>query len=80
MIFLPSIHSDISAEKTAITVIEDGVDFIGWHLQLYNNSLELSPTKKYQEELLERLKMIIRQGTEHLMSNCGKCRFKNADK
>lgn len=61
--FLSPRGFSLSPEKTLFTTIEDGVDFIGWHLQMSQNTLEFSPSAIYQNELIERLRTIIIQGT-----------------
>ncbi|MCK9576093.1 MAG: reverse transcriptase domain-containing protein [Clostridia bacterium] len=53
--FLKVRNLTLSAEKTEIKRISEGVDFIGWHLQKQNNVLEISPTALSLNEVFIRI-------------------------
>lgn len=44
--FLDSRGLELSIEKTVITHIEKGFDFLGWNFRKYNNKLLIAPSKK----------------------------------
>lgn len=52
----------LSEEKTAITHIKNGIDYIGWHIQKTETGLTAHPSEKFKEELIIRLQNIIQQG------------------
>ncbi len=55
----------LSAEKTLITPIEDGFDFLGQHVRKYNGKLIIKPSKKNVKAFLEKVRKVVKehQGT-----------------
>jgi RNA-directed DNA polymerase len=53
----------LSEEKTLITNIKDGFDFLGWNFRKYNNKLIIKPSKKsikrFSDSLQETVKHLI---------------------
>lgn len=53
----------LSTEKTLITKITEGFDFLGWNFRKYNNKLIIKPSKKsvkrFQESLSETIKHLL---------------------
>lgn len=50
----------LSAEKTLITNIDDGFDFLGFNVRKYNGKLLIRPSKKAVQSLLEKIRMTIK--------------------
>jgi RNA-directed DNA polymerase len=55
----------LSAEKTLITHIIEGFDFLGQNVRKYNNKLIIKPSKKNVKTFLEKIRKVIKehQGT-----------------
>jgi RNA-directed DNA polymerase len=53
----------LSEEKTTITNIADGFDFLGWNFRKYNGKLLIKPSKKSQQSVLEKTRKAISQCT-----------------
>ncbi len=51
----------LSEEKTLITNLDDGFDFLGWHFRKYNGKLLIKPSKDSAENKAENIKTLIRQ-------------------
>jgi RNA-directed DNA polymerase len=49
----------LSEEKTLITHIADGFDFLGWNFRKYQGKLLIKPSKKSQENVMEKIRNII---------------------
>src|SRR5437879_12148124 len=49
----------LSAEKTLITHIEDGFDFLGQHVRKYNGKLIIKPSKKNVKAFLEKVRKVV---------------------
>ena len=50
----------LSPEKTKITHIADGFDFLGWNLRKYNGKLLIKPSKANIGALLAKLRELIK--------------------
>jgi len=50
----------LSEEKTLITNIDDGFDFLGWNFRKYNSKLLIKPSKDSIRKIKETLKTMIR--------------------
>ncbi len=63
--FLKERGLTLSAEKTLITHIEDGFDFLGQHVRKYNGKLIIKPSKKNVKAFLEKVRKVVKdhQGT-----------------
>jgi RNA-directed DNA polymerase len=49
----------LSEEKTQITHIAEGFDFLGWNFRKYKGKLIIKPSKKSQQKVMEKLKAIV---------------------
>jgi RNA-directed DNA polymerase len=58
--FLAERGLELSAEKTRITHIEDGFDFLGQNIRKYNGKLLIKPAKKNVKRLLTKVRKIIK--------------------
>lgn len=69
--FLNERGLELSQEKTRITHIEDGFDFLGQNVRKYNGKILIKPSRKSVKALLEKVRGIIKgnkQATaEHLI-------------
>src|SRR5659263_673433 len=69
--FLKDRGLELSDEKTIITHIDNGFDFLGWNFRKYNGKLLVKPSKKSIEKVTERISDIIKTGKawkqEHLI-------------
>ena len=60
--FLEQRGLSLSDEKTAITHISQGFDFLGWNFHKYNGKLLPKPSKGSQKSIIQKLREIIHQG------------------
>jgi RNA-directed DNA polymerase len=58
--FLQERGLTMSKEKTAITHINDGFDFLGQNIRKYQGKLLIKPSKKSQKALLDKVRTIIK--------------------
>jgi RNA-directed DNA polymerase len=50
----------LSDEKTVITHVSEGIDFLGWNFKKYRNGKVLTkPSKKSQQKVLEKIRTVI---------------------
>jgi RNA-directed DNA polymerase len=63
--FLTQRGLNLSGEKTKITRIEDGFDFLGQHLRKYGDKCILTPSKGAVKSLLDKTRQIIKNHSEH---------------
>lgn len=56
----------LSPEKTTITHINDGFDFLGQNVRKYNGKLLIKPSVKSQRKLIEKVKTIIKTEGSYL--------------
>ncbi len=59
----------LSPEKTLITHIENGFDFLGQHLRKYNGTLLIKPSKKNIQSFLEGIRQVIRANKQAKTGN-----------
>jgi RNA-directed DNA polymerase len=59
--FLRERGLELSAEKTVITHLADGFDFLGQNVRRYRGKLIIKPAKKNVQAFLKKVKQIIRQ-------------------
>ena len=57
--FLESRGLTLSEEKTKITHIEEGFDFLGYNIRKYNGILLIKPSKKSLKGFMEKIRGII---------------------
>jgi len=60
--FLKDRGLELSDEKTIITHIDNGFDFLGWNFRKYNGKLLVKPSKKSIEKVTENISNIIKRG------------------
>lgn len=58
--FLAERGLELSPEKTRITHIDEGFDFLGQHLRKHNGKLLVTPSRRNVHEFLEKVRAIIR--------------------
>src|SRR3989442_1617765 len=60
---------DLSPEKTLITHIEDGFDFLGQHLRKYNGKLLITPSQKSVQAFLEGIRKVVKANKQATAGN-----------
>jgi RNA-directed DNA polymerase len=56
--FLKERGLELSPEKTRVTHINEGFDFLGWNFRKYNSKLLIKPSKESVKSILEKVKGI----------------------
>jgi len=64
--FLKERGLELSHEKTSITPVEDGFDFLGQHIRRYGNKILLKPSRKNVQAFLAKVDKILEQDGGHL--------------
>jgi len=59
--FLKERGLELSDEKTHITHIDDGFDFLGWNLRKYKGKLLIKPSKKSIEKVTRKISDVIKR-------------------
>jgi len=59
--FLEERGLELSEEKTLITHINDGFDFLGCNIRMYNNKLLTKPSKKNYESIINKIRDVIKR-------------------
>ena len=59
--FLKERGLELSEEKTHITHIDDGFDFLGWNFRKYKGKLLIKPSKKSIEEVTRKISDVIKR-------------------
>jgi RNA-directed DNA polymerase len=62
--FLRERGLELSEEKTKITHIEDGFDFLGQHVRKYNGKLRITPSKKNVKAFLADIRKVIKDNKQ----------------
>jgi RNA-directed DNA polymerase len=60
--FLKERGLELSDEKTVITHIDNGFDFLGWNFRKYNGKLLVKPSNKSIEKVTEKISEVIKRG------------------
>jgi len=60
--FLTDKGLELSNEKTLITHIDNGFDFLGWNFRKYKGKLLTKPSKKSIQKITEKISKIIKDG------------------
>jgi RNA-directed DNA polymerase len=60
--FLKDRGLELSDEKTLITHIDNGFDFLGWNFRKYNGKLLVKPSKKSIDKVTEKISDVIKRG------------------
>jgi RNA-directed DNA polymerase len=55
---------ELSQEKTVITHVEDGFDFLGQNVRKYKGKLLIKPSKGSVQELLEKVRKIVKENKQ----------------
>lgn len=58
--FLAERGLELSEEKTLITHINDGFDFLGCNIRMYNNKLLTKPSKKNYQVIIDKIREVIK--------------------
>lgn len=61
-VFLKERGLELSDEKTLITHIDNGFDFLGWNFRKYNGKLLIKPSKKSIDKVTDKISNIIDKG------------------
>jgi RNA-directed DNA polymerase len=67
--FLKERGLQLSAEKTVITHINEGFDFLGFNIKSYNGKVLTKPSKKSIKSILEKVKTIIKNNRQTKQEN-----------
>lgn len=59
--FLQERGLSLSEEKTRVTHIEDGFDFLGFNIRKYNNKFKIKPSKESQQAFLNKVRCLLKQ-------------------
>jgi len=62
--FLQERGLTLSPEKTVVTHISDGVDFLGQHLRKYHGTLRITPSAKNTKAFLDKVRTTIAKGKQ----------------
>jgi len=60
--FLKERGLSLSEEKTRITHINDGFDFLGWNFRKYRGKLIVKPSKKSIDKVIDKIRAVIKEG------------------
>lgn len=58
--FLKARGLELSPEKTSITHIDEGFDFLGWNVRKYGGKLLIKPSKKNVRDILDKIRTLVR--------------------
>jgi RNA-directed DNA polymerase len=58
--FLAERGLELSVEKTSLTHIDEGFDFLGQHIRRYNGKLIIQPSKKSRKAFLDKVRGILK--------------------
>ena len=61
--FLQERGLELSEEKTAITHINDGFDFLGWNIRKYRGILLMKPSKASVQKLTQKIRDIVQKAS-----------------
>jgi RNA-directed DNA polymerase len=59
----------LSEEKTAVTHISQGFDFLGWNFRKYQGKLLIKPSKKSQQKVLQKIREVIHKNISATQDN-----------
>jgi RNA-directed DNA polymerase len=63
----------LSPEKTKITHITDGFDFLGWNIRKYNGKLLMKPSKANVKAHLDKIREIIKANLTAKQAHLSEC-------
>ena len=58
--FLKTRGLELSPEKTSITHIEKGFDFLGWNVRKYDNGMLIKPSKKSVQTFMRKVRALVK--------------------
>ena len=61
-LFMKERGLELSEEKTLITHIDDGFDFLGWNFRKYKGKLLIKPSKKSIDNVTRKISDVVRDG------------------
>ena len=67
--FLKARGLELSEEKTLITNINDGFDFLGWNFKKYNGKLIVKPSKKSEDKIAKKISQTIKENRASSQEN-----------
>lgn len=67
--FLKQRGLSLSEEKTKVTHIEEGFDFLGWNVRKYKEKLLIKPSKKNVKAFLDKVRKLIKENQSVTQSN-----------
>jgi RNA-directed DNA polymerase len=59
--FLETRGLELSPEKTSITHIETGFDFLGWNVRRYDNGMLIRPSKKSVQTFMRKIRALVKE-------------------
>ena len=60
--FLVTRGLELSPEKTVISHIDEGFDFLGWNFRKYKGKLIIKPSRKSINSIIQKIKTITKKG------------------
>jgi len=61
-LFMKERGLELSEEKTLITHIDDGFDFLGWNFRKYKGKLLIKPSKKSIDNVTRKISNVVKDG------------------
>src|SRR6266446_6502649 len=71
---------ELSPEKTSITHIDEGFDFLGWNIRKYDGKLLIKPSRKSVRTFLGKLRKLVKDGRALTLSQWATRRHRNKPK
>ena len=59
--FLKTRGLELSPEKTSITHIEQGFDFLGWNVRRFRNGMLIRPSKKSVQTFMRKIRALVKE-------------------
>src|SRR6266851_3301004 len=59
--FLKTRGLELSPEKTSITHIEQGFDFLGWNVRRFGNGMLIGPSKKSVQTFMRKIRALVKE-------------------
>ncbi len=60
--FLKERGLELSTEKTLVSHIDDGFDFLGWNFRKYKGKLLIKPSRKSIDKIIKNINDVIKKG------------------
>lgn len=68
--FLAERGLELSDEKTVVTNIDDGFDFLGWNFRKYNEKLIIKPSQKAVKAIVSNISDTILRRGKNVAARC----------